>query len=262
MASLNSPTTQSQQTDLVDIHVHLIPAVDDGPASFEELLQMLRLAYDTGTRKMIATPHMFLDPYNNTDPVSINNRFAHIVAEIKRRSEAPECAFLKTMAFFLGSENYLSPEFLEALQDRCVLTLNGGRYLLVEFPPFLPRYRFDFILDRVLQAGFVPILAHPERYIAVQDDPRLAIRFLDVGCLLQVNGDSITGASGSHIQKTSLSLLAKGLVHVIATDGHRVNSRPPRFEGVFSKLKRIYPVEKVRAWMAENPSMILNNHPC
>lgn len=246
-------------TGFVDIHVHLIPGVDDGPGTFEQFLQMLRVAYESGTRKLIATPHMFLDPYNNSDLLKMFNRFADLVAELRRVTEEPEFSFLSEMAVYLGSENYVSFEFLEALRDRSVLTLNGSRYLLLEYPAFLAQGTLEYALEQVVAAGFVPVIAHPERYRGIRNSPEAASRLLELGCVLQVNASSVLAESGSSLKRTALWLLDRDLAQIVATDGHGVNGRAPSFGAAFAKLSALYSPDKAQRLMIENPLAIIRN---
>ena len=122
--------------NFVDVHTHILPEVDDGAASIDETIAMLRIAYDGGTRKIVATPHMFLYLFGNDDVVQVQNSFQQLMLDLHSRVDL--FPFLEEMKCYLGSENYVSPEFLEALAQGCVLSLNGSRYLLVEFIPCFP----------------------------------------------------------------------------------------------------------------------------
>lgn len=163
--------SESARMNFIDIHTHLIPAIDDGPGTIDEVLEMLRIAYEGGTRAVVATPHMFLDPYNNNDLLKVNDCFARTISQLQVHSEAADWAFLKKMCFYLGSENYVSPEFMEALNRGRVLTLNGSRYLLIEFPPFLSTEKLVVVLRLVFDAGLVPVIGHAEHDLAVKRSP-------------------------------------------------------------------------------------------
>ncbi|MDA2937878.1 hypothetical protein MYX75_06410 [Acidobacteria bacterium AH-259-A15] len=243
--------------NFVDIHTHVLPGVDDGAASIDETIAMLRMAYDGGTRKIVATPHMFFDLFKNNDFVEIRDRFDQLTSDLNSYQDT--FPFLKAIEVYPGAENYASPEFLEALGQGCVLTLNGSRYLLVEFSPMLPFSQIENVIQRVFAAGYTPVIAHSERYAAIQEDPMRMVRFWEMGCVTQVNADSLLGGWGSRATKCAKALLEEGLVNVIASDGHRVRWRPPVLEGVFGKLESEYAGEDVAAWMVENPQGILAN---
>ena len=118
---------------------------------------------------VVATPHMFLPPYDH-DLQAVKKAFAATVNELEKWSERPEFSFLQEMSLYLGSENYLSPEFLEALEAGRVASLNGSFYLLVEFSDFLPLQMVSSAMERIVGAGFVPILAHVERYAPFREN--------------------------------------------------------------------------------------------
>ena len=243
--------------DLVDVHSHILPGVDDGSGSVEETIAMLSLAYESGTRRIVATPHMFLHRFGNYDFVQIRDQFDQLSTQLESARE--EFAFLGQMQIFCGAENYASSEFLEALEQGCVLTLNASRYLLVEVSPALPFSQLENVMDRVLGSGLTPVMAHPERYSAVQEQPIRLAALWDRGCVTQLNGGSLLRGSGSRTNRCAKTLLAEGLVDVIASDGHRVGWRPPELGGVEQLLEGEYSQEDIRRWLMENPAVILAN---
>ncbi|MEM7583020.1 MAG: CpsB/CapC family capsule biosynthesis tyrosine phosphatase [Acidobacteriota bacterium] len=241
----------------VDIHSHILPGIDDGPPSLEAALQMLRLAYRTGTRAMVATPHMFMPPYNNCDRAAVSQVFSATVQQLRQRQNDPGCAFLGDMSLHLGAENYLSPEFLEALEDGRVLSLNQGFYILVEFPAFLAFEMVVSAMERILASGRVPIMAHVERYPQFSERPEALAHLLQMGCVAQLNGATVL-SSRAH-RKFALSLLRQGLIHVIASDAHDSRVRAPNLDKAFKVLKREFKEHQVNEWMFDNPRRILAN---
>jgi len=247
---MNSP-------QFVDIHSHCLPGVDDGCKDIDETLAMLKRACEKGTRRIVATPHMFTDLFGNYDFVTIREHFDSLTAELHTyRDRLP---FLKQIGVDLGAENYVSTEFFDALSQGCVLTLNGSRYLLVEVSPMFPLSQIRAALARVFEAGYVPVLAHTERIRAIQEEPSQVEEIWRQGCVVQINGDSLLRGSGSRSRHCAKRILAEGLVDVIASDGHRPNWRPPDLSEVFEKLKLEYHQEDILRWMADNPSRILAN---
>ncbi|MDA2932704.1 hypothetical protein MYX82_00010 [Acidobacteria bacterium AH-259-D05] len=243
--------------DFIDIHTHILPGVDDGAGSIDETLAMLRIAYDSGTRKMVATPHMFMHLFHNNDFVEIRDRFEQFKLDLD--SYQDKFPYLREIDLYLGAENYACPEFLEALDQGCVLTLNGSRYLLVEVFPMFPFGQMKAVIEKIFSAGYMPVIAHAERYAAIQEDPLRMEPLWQQGCVVQVNARSVTGASGSRVKKCADKLLGEGLVDVIATDGHRPGWRPPDLQGVFRKLEQKYGQDEVKGWMVGNPGLILAN---
>lgn len=242
----------------VDIHTHLIPGLDDGATTLFETLEMLRFAYDRGTRAMVATPHMFAS-FGNAAPLPVYDAFVGMVKRLQRMADGQENGFIKEMALYLGSENFVSPEFLEALENRDVLTLNGSRYLLIEFPPYLPFETAEQAVDRVLEVGLVPVLAHVERYSFVDGHiGRLAI-LKTKGCVIQVNAEAIVDLKGRGVSKALRPLFEGQMVDIVASDGHDVHERPPSLDAAYGTLMNAYPMSAVASWMWENPARLLHD---
>ena len=109
--------------EIVDIHSHVLPGVDDGAVSVDETIAMLRIAYDSGTRKIVATPHMFLDLFHNNDFVQILDRFEQLKSDLESCQES--FPFLQEMHIYSGAENFASQEFLAALEQGCVIQVNA-----------------------------------------------------------------------------------------------------------------------------------------
>ena len=242
----------------VDIHTHLMPEVDDGAASVLESLEMLRFAHERGTRAMVATPHMFAS-FGNTDPLTVYDGFVSMVRRLERLGNGDQKGFIREMALYLGSENFVSPEFLEALKGRNVLTLNGSRYLLVEFPPFLPFETASAAVDRILEVGLIPVLAHVERYDFLERKPKRLAGLRSRGCVVQVNAESIVDLKGRGVARAIAPFFDAQLVDLVASDGHDVHSRPPNLDAAFGTLSAAYPESSVAAWMWENPARILHD---
>ncbi len=125
--------------------------MDDGAVSVDETIEMLRLAHEAGTREIVATPHMFLEPFGNTDPEAMGTFFGRTLADLAHRER--EHPFLEDLKIYTGSENYFSADFLEALQRKNLLSLNLTRYLLVELPPMLA----EGPMEAALKGSWMPV---------------------------------------------------------------------------------------------------------
>ncbi|MCP4654629.1 MAG: hypothetical protein GY856_04325 [bacterium] len=240
----------------VDLHTHVLPGIDDGAQSLGETFEMLRIAHAGGTRRVVATPHMY-HPLFRSDPVEVEALFAHTAAELERRSEDPAFAFLREMTVNLGSENFISAEFLVALSQGRVLPLNGGSCLLVEFSGLLSPDGMEAALTRILEHGLVPVIAHVERYVPFSKSRKRMTRLRDMGCLMQINGSSLLGRAGRALRRVCLSLIKRDLVHLIASDGHGAECRTPDLREAFEFLKKKVPEERLAELMSENPTRIL-----
>lgn len=245
----------------IDLHSHILPGVDDGSSSVRETVAMLRLAHAGGTRALVATPHFFLEPWNNTDPVLLTCLFERLTDELRQLGddENGENGFLNEMTLYLGAENYISTEFFEALDRAEVVTMNTSRYVLIEFPPFLPFTAAAAAVERILRAGKFPVLAHIERYPFLLRGTKRLAKFVEMGCVAQVNASTFTGAAGRALARRASKLLDAGLVHLIASDGHGANERRPDLSRAAEALGNRYPPERVSLWMWENAARILDD---
>ena len=242
-----------------DLHCHLLPGVDDGSKSLEESVSMLRIAHAGGTRRIAATPHMFLAPFNNNDPAEMRKAFDSFTNELAKLSG--RLAFLREMSITLGAENYLSPEFFAALEDRQVLTINGGNHVLIEFSGFMPFEQIDLSIRRVVELGYCPILAHVERYKVLRDRPQRLRSLAKAGCLIQINAGSLLAPRGSSLRRLCLGLLKNDLVHIIASDAHDTKTRKPNLGRAYDVLEKRFPQRQISRWFSEQLDPTLDERP-
>ncbi len=242
--------------EFIDLHCHLLPGVDDGPAGLDETVRLLRAAHAGGTRRLLATPHVFHGMFPSRKASWMRRHFE----ETRRRLQElePREPFLAEVELGLGAENYVGEAFLEALQGGGVLSLNGSRYLLVEFSPIFPPPHFLPVLDQIQAAGMVPVLAHVERYRALHSDPGLLEAILRRGCLTQVNASAVTAPRWGGARRRVWQWLRRDLVSLIASDAHGPD-RPPDLSRAHRKLSTKFPPEKVEAWFHHNPAWILQS---
>ncbi|HVS02615.1 MAG TPA: CpsB/CapC family capsule biosynthesis tyrosine phosphatase [Thermoanaerobaculia bacterium] len=254
---MTHPRQQTDAVGFVDLHAHLLPGVDDGPATLEESVAMLAMAHRGGTRAMAATPHMFSPHWLNEDVLAIRDAYARLVESLGRLGEYAEHAFLPELTLHLGAENYVSEEFLCALRAGRVLPLGEGRWLLVELPPELPLAAALGAVDQVLDAGFLPLVAHVERVRGVRRDPSGAAALVERGARLQVNVQSLDGWRYALPRRTVDALLEGGLVSVVASDAHDCAGRPPTLERAWERLARTFSPADARRWLHANAAAML-----
>ena len=257
----------------VDLHCHVLPGVDDGATSFEESVAMLRLADASGTRRLVATPHLFRPPFLSHDVAQLRSAFEAWRRRLEGaagETSADETSDggdgvsgpaveprLTELCVELSAEHHLSPELFEALAKGAVLPLGTGRRLLVELPVYLPPEVAEAGLERVFEAGFQPLLAHVERYGLLLRRRRHLRRLLDMGCLLQLNAEAVVGPSSGR-RSLCDQLLQRGWIHAIASDGHHVDRRPPSLGAAAEQLAQRFGAERARWWLAEGPAAILD----
>lgn len=194
--------------DFTDWHCHLLPGVDDGVQTMEETLRILALYEQEGIREVWLTPHIMEDVPNTTK--ELKERFAGLVA-----------AYQGSITLHLAAENMLDNLFEERLEKNDLLPLGReGNHLLVETSYFNPPMGLDNILLRIRQKGYLPVLAHPERYVYMDESDYRRLKALDVK--YQLNLLSLAGAYGPQVRGKAEWLLKNGYYHLAGSDTHRL----------------------------------------
>lgn len=233
---------------MIDLHTHLLPDWDDGAADWEEASQMLNAARADGIRGIALTPHIHrLSKYGEN---------WEILAE--RKSEFSRRNGTDAIDFYFGAEVHIHPEIVRTIKDNG-LTLNGSRYIFIEFPAehVLSNAR-DLIFAMTLE-GLTPIISHPERNIVFMERPDRLFELISMGALSQLTAQSLAGAFGSKTQKTAELFLKQNLAQIIASDAHDAKRRPPRLSEGIEKAVKIIGRDKAWAMVTAVPEAILQN---
>lgn len=235
---------------MTDLHCHILPALDDGSPDAATSLMMAEMAADSGTGQIVCTPHCTAgDPGMATRMRRIRGA-ADLMNQILARERIQ-------LQLFPGMEVLCTDRLAEDLADRRLLTLADSRYLLIEFDfDATDGYMWDCI-QTVQQAGLVPVVAHPERYFAIQDDPSPVAAWFRAGCVIQVNKGSVLGRFGPRPAQTVDHLLEQGLAHVVASDAHGTRSRTTVLSEVRDVLARRYSPTYADVLLLRNPRRIV-----
>lgn len=239
----------------VDIHAHVLPRVDDGPRDLDATVELLRVSRAQGTRTIVATPHLFM--FGNEDPSEMWRAFLAMHEALARQTAEPDCEFLKDIDVFLGAEHFYCPRFVDALSEGKVLPLKDTKHLLVEFSPYFSRHEIVEGARTVASAGYVPIVAHVERYDSFQRKPDGVEELKELGSLIQINAASLVGTFPSRLRRTAWSIVGAGRADIVASDAHGARGRRPRLREAFEDLKSRTSVETARALMHDNPARVL-----
>lgn len=237
---------------MIDIHTHILPGVDDGASDIQDTLEMVRMAADIGVTAMIATPHCNIPGgYRNYLNEEYKERFLR-TEEAVRRAKIP-------VQILPGAEVFATYDLAQLIREGQILTLNGSRYLLIEFdfgedPAFA-----DDVLEQVADIGICPVIAHAERYEFVQEIPQIVYEWQKKGYVVQVNKGSIMGRFGHRAQLSAKRMLDEYLVSVIASDAHSPKRRTPYLLDAYEELKRTYSKKYLQALFEENPRRICEN---
>ena len=238
---------------MVDIHCHIVPEVDDGAWDMETAVRMARLARDSGVTKIVATPHFKGEPKSLEAVGFLMHQRRLLQSRLKR--EKIEVELLP------GAEVLCVPQTMELARMGQLPTLGNSRYVLTEFY-FDASWEFmDATLQELRRCGYMPVVAHPERYGAVQRDPGLARSWFERGIVLQVNKGSVLGAFGHRAEDTALRMLDRGTVHIIASDAHSPERRTPDMTAVREWAREHLGREYAKILLEDNPGRITRGRP-
>lgn len=244
---------------MIDLHCHIIPWVDDGAQNAKMACVMAQHALRSGVDTIVATPHCNLFGTRGLNCANYRSRRYDEMLGLFRALLRQHGLPLRVLP---GAEVFAHPANLSALlEERRLVTLNHSRYLLTEFPFQADGMDISLLLARVAQSGLTPVVAHPERYAAVQDDLSLAAQWVEKGYVIQLNKGSILGRLGDGAQYASRALLRRGLVHVVATDAHDPRYRPTGFVSLLPVLRELCPPEAVALLLDGNPYRIIHDRP-
>lgn len=235
---------------MIDIHSHLIPNVDDGAKSPEETIELIKEAREAGITDIILTPHYIINSYeqNAETLILLKDKLQQII-----NSENIK------VNLHIGMEVYITDNLVEILKQNKILTLAGSKYLLMELPLNTNVQYLDMVIFKLIEDNIIPIIAHPERYKFIQEDPSKVRELIESGCLIQSNIGSILGIYGKKAKKTIKYLLKNDLINFIATDTHRKNTIYPLLEKGIKKIEKITGKEKAEELTNLNAQKILNN---
>lgn len=236
-------------TQMVDIHSHVLPEIDDGAISLEESVAMCRAAAADGIKTIVATPHMFNGVYEAPDKEAISQKIAMVM------KACDACVNIAP-----GGEVRYSYEIFEEIGDPgSRIRLNGGSYMLLEFPFRSMPPNVDVAIFEILKAGITPVIAHPERNRKVQEEPAMLENLIERGALAQLDAASLTGNFGREIQQVAKRIIQAGMAHFIATDAHHQDRRRPVLSRAAAIAADWGGEEYARAMVEANPDALIND---
>lgn len=235
---------------MIDIHTHLIPNVDDGAKNVEITFNALEEAEKAGFTDIILTSHYMTDYYETPkDELVFWRENLQKILESKN----------KKIKLHSGMEIYISDQIDELMKQEKLLTLANSRYILMELPMNTTINYLDHVIYFLETVGLKLIIAHPERYKSVQENPELVEEYIQKGCLMQCNYGSILGNYGKQAKNTMKHLLKRNLVHFVATDCHKSGGIYLEVPKAVKKIEKIIGSEKTYQITTTNQQKILNN---
>ena len=226
---------------MVDLHCHILPGLDDGPATIEESILMAESAIADGITHVVATPHSNSEYFFD---------FSH-VRQLRKELQAKIGDRLKIAT---GCDFHLNPENLESLRkEPRHFCINQRDFLLVEFNEFSIPPAMDQALHEIQLAGVRPVITHPERNGILRAHPERLKKWVRQGCFAQVTGGALTGGFGAGSQQDALRWIGEGLIHFVSSDAHSTRSRPLRLQPAYNVVVDRFGQEKARALFQDNP---------
>ena len=233
---------------MIDIHSHLLPGIDDGAGTLQVSLAMARIAESDGISDMVCTPHIYPGMYEN-DASGIRQG---VVALQARLDDAGLSIRLHS-----GADAHLTPELSHGVANGRVPTLAGSRYLLLEPPHHVAPPRFEATVFGLMAQGLVPVITHPERLSWVESHYELFERLVERGCWMQITAGALTGRFGRRVRYWGERFVSEGRAHVLATDAHNADHRPPLLHEARVAAERLVGVMEATHLVETRPSAIL-----
>jgi len=257
--------------EMIDLHNHILPGLDDGAEVLEESIEMCRISFRDGIRTIVATPHILPGIYENNRPT--------ILAKVHELNEAIKKFGVRSSGFGVknldpmtqlpndsiteleilpGADIHFSFDLLQRYENGEIVAVNDlGRYLMVEFEFQGIPYKAEEALFQLLTKGIIPIISHPERNFEIGHNPKRYYEMIRMGCLGQVTAMSLTGEFGPEIRQIAEKLVKKRLIHIIASDAHSAGRRPPILSSGVKAAEKIVGKKEAQKMVTEYPQAIL-----
>lgn len=238
----------------IDLHSHLAWDIDDGISSAEDCERLLFLAQKEHISKIVATPHFICGKHSFEDILLFERR----ISELKTLAED------YNIEIYRGSELFINDMLFHHLDTKQLMPIENSRYVLCEFN-VRKQYdeEYDYLTDylyEIILAGYIPILAHVERYFGKRINLSAIKNLVDMGCYLQMNTSSILYPKSQTMKKNIFDLLDHNLVHIVATDSHHYKgNRSPNMDAAFTYLRNFFDAAELEKLFYHNPLAVISN---
>jgi protein-tyrosine phosphatase len=232
---------------MIDIHCHILPGLDDGARTMDEALSMARIAAADGIDTLVASSHITPGVYDNS-PDRIIAAAEAFGAQLREESIP--------LRIIPGADVRMTPELIQG-NGRYLCINRDTPYFLFEFPHDLVPPGSERLVEALCGRGLVPVITHPERNMDFQRRPEKLEPFVKLGCLVQITAMSLTGNFGPRAQSVAERFMMEGLVHLIATDAHDAERRPPILSRALRRAEALVGVKAARAMVFETPAAIV-----
>ena len=237
---------------MMDLHNHILPGLDDGPRDMEESLRMSAILVSEGFRGVVSTPHFGRGGY-----FSDSDSIRKLVRELNKELKARKIELI----VYPGMEILLSPEMPELIRSNRVLSLNDGKYVLMELPSLGIPAGLNNLVTQLVRQNKKLVIAHPEKNHDLQQRPDKLLELVnsfDPGdILIQITAGSLTDKAETAEFRTAKFMLQAGLVHIIATDAHSSVLRPPAIKTALTIASAIVGKERAMKMVNDWPQSIV-----
>lgn len=238
------------ESRMIDLHCHLLPWIDDGAESLEMALEMARIAAADGIGTIACTPHIYPGLYDNSaSGISI--------AVTRMQRELDEAGI--ALRLEVGADVHLARDLANAVAQGRVPTLAGSRYLLLEPPHHTAPPGFEDAAFELMTAGLVPVITHPERLSWINEHYAVFERLADRGVWMQVTAGALTGRFGRRVKYWGERFVGEGRCHIIATDAHHPQRRPPLLGEARDAAARLVGAAEADNMVRLRPQAVLEN---
>lgn len=241
---------------MIDIHSHIVFDVDDGPDTLEESLALIKESYSQGVRTIVSTSHRRKGMFETPEEKIFTN-FSVVKEEVEK--------IYDDLTLCFGGELYYSNDIPEKLSKNQVPRMNGTRFALVEFSMTTPWKEIHTGLSQVLMQGVTPIVAHIERYNALEFNKERVKELIDMGCYTQINSSHVLkpklfGDKYKVFKKRARYFLEENLVHCVASDMHNTGERKPYMKEAYQIIFKDFGKKRAHNLFKDNPQTLLENN--
>lgn len=234
-----------------DLHSHILMGIDDGSKDINESIKILRQAQEKNITDIMLTPHYINNSIYNAD----NQKKKSLLLKLKEELKKEDI----NINLYLGNEVYIDEDIVNLIKEKKISTLNDTRYVLIELPMREELKNDKEIIFNLITNNYIPVIAHPERYTYIQDDPNKIDKYIELGALFQGNYLSLYGNYGKSAQKTLKKLIKTNKITFLGSDIHK-SSTDYKTEKLEKKLLKLTKnKEIVENLMNNNFEYLINN---
>ena len=234
---------------MIDLHIHILPGLDDGPTNLGEAVEMCCICFEEGINTLVATPHIIREVYENRREDILN-----AVETLQRTLDQKEIP----IRILPGADVQLDFDLVDRLDRKELCTINdGNKYLLLEIPETLAGLDLTRSISILKKKGIHPIVSHPERVAHFRENPEAIYSLVHSDVLMQITARSLLGGFGREVKWFTERLLKSRLVHILASDAHSPAGRAPGLRSALQRASELLGEEEALKLVEGNPKAIL-----